>query len=159
MSPTGAIGPGQFTKDTWNYYVATPEGRAIGMKPITAGNFRTAADPRRNSRINILATALYARDNTRELARHHLPAAGENLYMLHNIGSGVIPALKGSNHVSNRTVTAMRHNGMRSGETPAQFAVRQKAIFNSHYAAANSDGNTAYRQVEGRSRKPRNRKS
>lgn len=33
--------------------------------------------------------------------------------MLHNIGPGVIPALKGSNKVSAKTLEAMRQNGMK----------------------------------------------
>jgi len=137
MSPTGAIGTGQFTQGTWNGLAGTAEGRAIGMTEINKSNFRKANDPRHNKRINTLATGLLAKQNAEILRKSGLPVTGENLYMLHNIGPGVVPALKGGN-VSRATETAMRHNGKRSGETAAQFAKRQQGIFNGHYGSANA---------------------
>ena len=137
MSPTGAIGTGQFTQGTWNSLVGTAEGRAIGMTKIDKSNFRQANDPRRDKRINTLATGLLAKQNADILKNNGLPITGENLYMLHNIGPGVISALKGGS-VNAATEKAMRQNGKRSGESAAQFAKRQQGIFSGHYATANA---------------------
>ena len=104
MSPTGAIGTGQFTQGTWNDLAKSKEGQNIGMKPITSSNFRTANDPRYDKRVNTLATALLAKQNADRLKSEGVAVTGENLYMLHNIGPGVIPALKGSNNVSAATL-------------------------------------------------------
>ena len=138
MSPTGAIGTGQFTQGTWNDLAKSKEGQNIGMKPITSSNFRTANDPRYDKRVNTLATGLLAKQNFDRLKRDGVATTGENLYMLHNIGPGVIPALKGSNNVHPETLKAMRQNGKKDDETPVEFANRQRAIFNTHYASANS---------------------
>lgn len=137
MSPTGAIGTGQFTQGTWNSLVGTAEGRAIGMTKIDKSNFRKANDPRHDKRINTLATGLLAKQNADILKKNGLPVTGENLYMLHNIGPGVISALKGGS-VNAATEKAMRQNGKRSGESAAQFAKRQQGIFGGHYATANA---------------------
>lgn len=137
MSPTGAIGTGQFTQGTWNSLVGTAEGRAIGMTKIDKSNFRKANDPRHDKRINTLATGLLAKQNADILKKNGLPVTGENLYMLHNIGPGVISALKGGS-VNAATEKAMRQNGKRSGESAAQFAKRQQGIFSGHYTAANA---------------------
>lgn len=142
MSPTGAIGTGQFTQGTWNSLVGTAEGRAIGMTKIDKSNFRQANDPRRDKRINTLATGLLAKQNADILKNNGLPVTGENLYMLHNIGPGVISALKGGS-VNAATEKAMRQNGKRSGESAAQFAKRQQGIFSGHYATANAISNGA----------------
>lgn len=137
MSPTGAIGTGQFTQGTWNGLAGTAEGRAIGMTKIDKSNFRKANDPRHDKRINTLATGLLAKQNADILKKNGLPVTGENLYMLHNIGPGVISALKGGS-VNAATEKAMRQNGKRSGESAAQFAKRQQGIFSGHYATANA---------------------
>lgn len=137
MSPTGAIGTGQFIKPTWDGLAKTKEGQQIGMTPI-GSRFRTSADPRFDKRTNTLATGLLAKQNADLLRRHGLPVTGENLYMLHNIGPGVLPALKGSNAVTAETQTAMRHNGLREGMTPTDFVAHQKSRFSQHYAQANA---------------------
>ncbi|QFR56605.1 hypothetical protein CPT_Mendera_056 [Stenotrophomonas phage Mendera] len=137
MSPTGAIGTGQFTQGTWNSLAGTAEGQAIGMTRIDRSNFRQANDPRRNDRTNTLATGLLAKQNADILRRNGLDVTGENLYMLHNIGPGVIPALKGSNSVSASTLDAMRKNGMTGNMSPTDFVKFQTGRFQSHYEAAN----------------------
>lgn len=142
MSPTGAIGTGQFTLGTWNELAQTKEGKEIGMTPITTGkngNFRTDNDPRWNKRVNTLATALLAKKNASLLRIHGIEATGENLYMAHNIGVGALSrALKGK--TTKDDIEAMKNNGMKSSETPLQFIARQKGIFNRHYRQANSVG-------------------
>ena len=141
-SNTGAIGPGQFTFDTWNDLAKTKEGKEIGMKPITrnkdgSGNFRKADDPRRDPHINVMATALFARNNAEKLKAAGVPVTSETLYMVHNIGSGVIPALQGSDKVNKATLDSMDKNRRRPNETPTQFVKRQMSILSSHYKIAN----------------------
>ncbi len=135
MSPTGAIGTGQFIKKTWNDMAATEDGQAIGMTPIGA-RFRTASDPRYDKRVNTLATALLARDNAVILRKYGLPITGENLYMMHNIGPGIIPVMLGY-APSAATLKAMQQNGMTARQTPAQFLAWQKGNYAVHYAIAN----------------------
>lgn len=136
MSPTGAIGTGQFTQGTWNGLAKTDEGKAIGMIPITKANFRTPDDPRRDKRINTLATALLAKNNMAVLKGYGISGAGENLYMAHNIGPETFAlALTGKANAAG--LDAMRKNGMKKGETPRQFADRQRKIFMQHYNQAN----------------------
>jgi hypothetical protein len=143
MSPTGAIGTGQFVKGTWDSLAKTKDGQDIGMKTIGA-DFRTPNDPRFDNRTNTMATGLLAKKNADILTKAGLPATGENLYMLHNIGPGVIPALKGSNNVTPETVQAMRHNGLKDGMTATDFVGFQKGRFNQAYAEANAPNvNTA----------------
>nr|WP_312821766.1 tail tape measure protein [Acinetobacter oleivorans] len=137
MSPTGAIGTGQFTQGTWDDLAKTKEGQAIGMSKI-GNRFRTKNDPRFDKRVNTLATGLLAKQNAERLKKAGLEVTGENLYMLHNIGPGVIPALQGRNSVSAKTIEAMRNNGMQSNESPVAFAQRQKNKFQQHYNLANS---------------------
>lgn len=137
MSPTGAIGTGQFIRDTWDSLARTAAGQAIGMTVI-GKRFRTAEDPRYDKRINTLATGLLAQQNADLLRRNGLPVTGENLYMLHNIGPGVIPALKGSDAVSERTLTAMRQNGMKTGMSATEFVEYQKSRYQNHYRKANA---------------------
>lgn len=135
MSPTGAIGVGQFTKDTWDRLSETPEGKEIGMTKI-GDRFRTPQDPRHDKRINTLATALLAKKNSEILTRNGLEVNGENLYMMHNIGPGFIKAVKDGT-ASAATMKAMEQNGMKSGMTPASFVSYQKDKFNNHYQSAN----------------------
>lgn len=141
MSPTGAIGTGQFTQGTWNDLAKSKAGKEIGMTKIDKSNFRKANDPRYDKRINTLATGLLAKQNADILRRNGLPVTGENLYMLHNIGPGVIPAIKGSDKIKESTLDAMRKNGMKKGMTPTQFVEFQKARFNKHYQSANTELN------------------
>lgn len=146
-SKTGAVGVGQFTKGTWNDLAKTPEGRAIGMTPITAENKGKANDPRRDNHINTLATALLARENAKILSRKGVEITGENLYMAHNIGAGgLIEALNGK--ASQATINAMRHNGMKEGQTPLEFIAWQKGNFLKHYGLANRiEGTTNRREA------------
>jgi len=140
MSPTGAIGTGQFIVSTWNSLAKTPAGKAIGMVSITMGTngtFRTAQDPRYNMRINTLATALLARLNADILVKNKLPVTGENLYMLHNIGPGIINVMLGR-PVAASTIQAMEQNGMKAGMSPQDFLAYQKARFNAQYQIANA---------------------
>lgn len=136
MSPTGAIGTGQFIQSTWDSLAKTEEGKAIGMTVI-GNRFRTADDPRHDKRINTLATALLAKQNGAMLRKAGLDPTGEMLYMMHNIGPGVISAVK-SGQVNGATLKAMQQNGMKSGMTPVSFVEYQKERFQDHYAAANS---------------------
>jgi hypothetical protein len=136
MSPTGAIGTGQFIQSTWDSLAQTEEGKAIGMTKI-GSRFRTADDPRHDKKINTLATALLAKKNAELLTKAGLPINGENLYMVHNIGPGVIPAIKGEG-ASPAVIKAMQLNGMKAGMSPQDFVEYQKRRFNSHYEAANN---------------------
>lgn len=136
MSPTGAIGTGQFVQRTWDALARTPEGRAIGMTVI-GNRFRTAEDPRFDKRVNTLATGLLASQNAQMLQRAGLPITGENLYMMHNIGPGIIPVMKGQ-PASAQTLDAMRKNGMTGNMTAQQFLDFQKGRFRQAYADANS---------------------
>lgn len=136
MSPTGAIGTGQFIQSTWDSLAKTEEGKKIGMTVI-GDRFRTENDPRHDKRINTLATALLAKQNAEQLRKAGLEPTGEMLYMMHNIGPGVIAAVK-SGQVNGATLKAMQQNGMQPGMTPVSFVDYQKERFQDHYALANS---------------------
>ena len=140
VSSTGAIGAGQFIVKTWNDLAKTEPGQEIGMTPVTEENKGTDSDPRFNNQVNIMATALLAKDNARILKAAGLKADTGNLYMMHNIGPGVIPALKGSDNVSPRVINGMMKNGMKSDQTPTEFVRMQKEKFNKHYEIANAAG-------------------
>ncbi|MFH4117690.1 hypothetical protein WAI56_19720, partial [Acinetobacter baumannii] len=86
---------------------------------------------------NTLATGLLAKQNADILTKNGLAVTGENLYLLHNIGPGIIPALKGSNKVSAKTLEAIRVNTPIKGQTPVQFVQYQKGRFKKHYNSAN----------------------
>lgn len=139
MSPTGAIGVGQFTQDTWNGLAKTAEGRAIGMTAIDKSNFRKSNDPRYNQQINTMATALLAKQNAEILRKNGLEATGENLYLMHNMGGSLIPAMKGSNAINDK----LRHNidvnveSKKRGISPVDFVAYQKQRFNANYNTAN----------------------
>lgn len=135
MSPTGAIGTGQFIQSTWDALALTPDGKAIGMTKI-GDRFRKSNDPRYDKRINTLATALLARNNAKILAKNGIPLTGENLYMMHNIGPGIIPVMLGQ-PADAATLKAMQQNGMLVGQTSAQFLAYQKGRFAAQYEAAN----------------------
>ena len=138
MSPTGAIGAGQFIKGTWNDLAGTKEGQAIGMTPITNANFRKDNDPRRDNRINTLATALLAKRNADLLTKAGIPVTGENLYMVHNIGPGIIDVMQGK-EASPAVLKAMQQNGMKPGQSAQDFLGYQKDRFNAQYSIANSN--------------------
>lgn len=135
MSPTGAIGTGQFIQSTWDQLAATEDGKKIGMTKI-GKRFRTPEDPRFDKRINTLATALLARENKKLLEKAKLPVTGENLYMMHNIGPGIIDVMLGK-PASEATLKAMRLNGMTNNMSAADFLVYQKGRFNVAYKEAN----------------------
>ncbi|MDO5769960.1 MAG: hypothetical protein Q4P13_10680, partial [Psychrobacter sp.] len=137
ISPTGATGVGQFTQRTWNGLARSAAGKAIGMTPITKGNAMTSADPRRNSRINTLATGLLAKENAATLRSYGLPVTGENLYMAHNMGPGFVTAVAGKTRFTSDTRNNMNVNGGR-GKSPKQFMEYQKGKFLKHYAEANN---------------------
>jgi hypothetical protein len=141
MSPTGAIGTGQFIQSTWDSLAKSKEGQELGMRKI-GNDFRTANDPRFDKRTNTMATALLAKKNSEILEKAGLPVTGENLYMLHNIGPGVIPALKGQ-PVSEATLLAMKQNGMKPGQTGADFAKMQKEKFNTQASIANDSDSSS----------------
>lgn len=141
MSPTGAIGTGQFIQGTWDAMAKTPEGKALGMTVI-GKRFRTPEDPRYNKRINTLATALLASQNAEMLIKAGLPVTGENLYMMHNIGPGIIPVMLGQ-PASDKTLKAMSQNGMTKNMTAADFLAFQKGRFNVAFAEANSSTSVA----------------
>ena len=69
MSPTGAIGTGQFVKGTWDDLADTRDGKNIGMTKI-GSRFRTAQDPRYDKRVSTLATALLAKKNAEILRKN-----------------------------------------------------------------------------------------
>lgn len=135
MSPTGAIGVGQFTQGTWDSLAKTPEGKELGMIVI-GDRFRTPQDPRHDKKLNTLATALLAKKNSEILVKNGMDVNGENLYMMHNIGPGFIKAVK-TGEASPATIKAMQQNGMKPGMTPASFVEYQKGRFNNHYQDAN----------------------
>ncbi|HGH3561180.1 TPA: phage tail tape measure protein [Acinetobacter baumannii] len=137
MSPTGAIGAGQFTQGTWNDLAKTDAGKEIGMTKINKSNFRKASDPRRNQQINTLATGLLAKQNAKILKKYGLPVTGENLYLAHNIGAETFARALSGKGASKKGLLAMRQNGMKDNETPQQFVKRQAGIFMKHYNAAN----------------------
>lgn len=136
MSPTGAIGTGQFTQGTWDELAKTKEGQEIGMTKI-GKRFRTAADPRFDKRTNTLATALLAKKNAEMLKKAGVPVTGENLYMMHNIGPGILPVLQGRDDVNAQTVRAMQQNGLKAGMSPTDFVRYQKGRYNKQYQTAN----------------------
>lgn len=159
MSPTGAIGTGQFTAGTWNRLISRG-GAAIGMTPITGiyreekdakgrtlrpsiksnpnGNFRTPEDPRFNKRVNTLATGLLAAGNAQMLKNAGIPITGANLYMMHNIGPGIIAVMKGGKATA-ATLKAMQQNGMVGPiNTADKFLAYQKGRFEDAYSDANT---------------------
>lgn len=137
MSPTGAIGTGQFIQSTWNGLAKTKDGKAIGMTKIDKSNFRKGNDPRHNKRVNTLATGLLAKQNADILKKYGIPLTGENLYLAHNIGAVTFAKAFTGKGATEDGLLAMRQNGMKKGETPKQFVKRQRAIYMKHYNKAN----------------------
>lgn len=136
MSPTGAIGTGQFIQSTWDGLAETKDGKEIGMTKI-GNRFRTKDDPRYDKRINTLATGLLAKQNAKILKKYGLSVTGENLYLAHNIGAETFARALSGKGASKKGLLAMRQNGMKNNETPQQFVKRQAGIFKKHYNAAN----------------------
>lgn len=134
---TGASGVGQFTFGTWNWLATFSEGQAIGMKPITARTRDTYADPRRNKRVNTLATALLARWHIEQFAIRRIAVTDANLYMAHNIGlDGFHRALIGRSTADD--IRNMRRNGMKRGMKVKDFIVYQKNRYYTHKQIANA---------------------
>jgi hypothetical protein len=137
VSPTGATGIGQMVQSTWNDLAARPEGKAIGMVPVTKENFRTENDPRKDNAVNLQATALLTQINAGHLARAGVEPTSDNLYMVHNMGTSIIPVLAGENPGAKSAASVeknARHNGKRADETIAEWVERQKADYRSHEA-------------------------
>ncbi|PJG84796.1 hypothetical protein [Conservatibacter flavescens] len=136
VSPTGPIGVGQFTRDTWNWLSQTERGREIGMQLITPSIQGTRLDPRHHKRINTLATALLARWNAEQFQLRGIPITDENLYMAHNIGlEGLHRAILGRS--TPEDIRNMRRNGMKRGMSVKQFIAYQKGRYSSHKSIAN----------------------
>lgn len=136
ISYTGATGIGQFTVGTWNWLAGTLEGAKIGMMPITSNNKNTAADPRRNKKVNTFATALYARWHIEQFAQRGIQPTDENLYMAHNIG------LDGFHRATLGKPTAedlknMRRNGMKKWMSVSDFLAYQKNRYTKSKLIAN----------------------
>lgn len=142
MSPTGAIGTGQFVQGTWNGLAKTQDGKDIGMTKIDKSNFRKSNDPRHNKHINTLATGLLAKQNADILKKYGIPTTGENLYLAHNIGAVTFAKAFTGKGANSDGLLAMRQNGMKKGETPKQFVRRQRAIYMKHYNTANKENPT-----------------
>lgn len=137
VSPTGATGVGQFTVRTWNWLAASDEGKAIGMTRITPKTRGKLSDPRRNKRVNTLATGLYARWHIDQFAKMGIAITDGNLYIAHNIGlDGFYRALTGKSTADD--LKNMRRNGMKPGMTPKDFIVYQKSRYYSHKHIANA---------------------
>ena len=137
ISPTGATGVGQFTFKTWNWLASTPEGQAIGMKPISHRTRGTYADPRLNKRVNTLATGLLARLHIQEFVARGIKRSDENLYMAHNIGlEGFHRALLG--RATHSDIRNMRRNGMKRWMSVKDFLAYQKHRYNTHKQIANA---------------------
>lgn len=142
ISPTGATGVGQFTQGTWNWLATTNEGQALGMKLITPSNRNTAIDPRKNKRLNTLATALYARWHLGQFAERGIQPTDEHLYLAHNIGlDGLHRALQGKSTIED--IHNMKRNGMKYGMTVKGFLSYQSGRFNQSKQIANFQRSSA----------------
>lgn len=140
ISPTGATGVGQFTQRTWNWLANSLEGYRIGMQPITSKNKQTHQDPRKNPRVNMLATGLYARWHVEQFKRRGIVPTDENLYLAHNIGlGGLYRALQGRS--TSADIQKMKHNGMKPGMDVKTFLAYQTARYNRHKYLANQVNN------------------
>ena len=142
VSPIGATGVGQFTRSTWNWLATTDEGRALGMMPITPYNRDTPFDPRKNKRLNTLATALYARWHLGQFAERGIQPTDEHLYLAHNIGlDGLHRALQGKSTIED--IHNMQRNGMKYGMTVKGFLSYQSGRFNQSKQIANFQRSSA----------------
>lgn len=138
ISPTGATGPGQFVVKTWNNLAKTKDGKAIGMQPV-GGCKGKPCDPRRDRRINTLATALLMKENAGYLRNYGLPTSPENLYMVHNMGPTFVAAMYGKARLTEKHRIDMRRNGA-GARSPEEFIKYQKGRFMQHYVDANQPG-------------------
>lgn len=136
ISPTGPIGVGQFTRDTWNWLAQTDDGRAIGMRFISSSVRGSRLDPRHNKRINTFATALLVRWHIEQFKQRGIPITDENLYMAHNIGlDGFHRAILGRS--TPEDIRNMQRNGMKRGMSVRQFIAFQKGRYSNHKYVAN----------------------
>ncbi|OOF38277.1 MULTISPECIES: hypothetical protein [Rodentibacter] len=136
VSPTGPIGVGQFTRDTWNWLAQTERGKQLGMRLITPSIQGTRGDPRYHKRTNTFATALLARWHIEQFQQRGISITDENLYMAHNIGlDGFHRAILGRSTAED--IQNMRRNGMKRGMSVKQFIAYQKGRYNSHKSIAN----------------------
>jgi hypothetical protein len=148
ISPTGATGPGQFTQKTWNNLANSAEGKSLGMLPVDASNFQKDNDPRKNADVNIMASALLAKENSGYIKEAGLPVTPQNLYLVHNVGPGILTALKGGKP-SAETLDAMKKNGFKDGDTVQSWSERHIGKFNAgmpssaELALSASSGSTA----------------
>lgn len=149
ISPTGATGVGQFTMGTWNFLANTVEGYRIGMRPVTAKNRNTRADPRRNNYVNTLATGLYARWHIEKFAERGIKPTDANLYLAHNIGlDGLHRALLGRSNADD--IRNMRRNGMKRGMSVKDFIAyqSQRYTLNKNIANFTSPSTTTAQNVK-----------
>lgn len=137
MSPTGALGVGQFVQGTWNNLANTAEGKAIGMTKINNSNFRKGNDPRKNNRVNMLATGLLAKQNQDTLERNGIPVNAQTLYMAHNMGPGTVLAAYGKGKTTKKMQRDMVRNGGKGTMSAAEFVNFQTKRFNQHFEKAN----------------------
>ena len=136
VSPTGPIGVGQFTRDTWNWLAQTERGKQLGMRLITLSIQGTRGDPRYHKLTNTFATALLARWHTEQFQQRGISITDENLYMAHNIGlDGFHRAIVGRSTAED--IQNMRRNGMKRGMSVKQFIAYQKGRYNHHKLIAN----------------------
>lgn len=136
VSPTGATGVGQFTTGTWNWLADTTEGKNLGMRKVTPQNRGTRFDPRRNKRVNTLATGLLAQWHIGQFNQRGIAITDANLYMAHNIGlDGFHRALLG--RVTKEDIKNMRLNGMKRWMSVRDFIVYQKKRYHTHKLLAN----------------------
>ena len=120
-------------EDGW---YGTVEGVKIGMTPITSGNKNTSFDPRRNNKVNTLATALYARWHIEQFALRGIQPTDENLYMAHNIGlDGFYRATLGKSTAED--IKNMRRNGMKKWMSVSDFITYQKDNYTQNKLIAN----------------------
>lgn len=138
VSPTGATGVGQFTVGTWNWLSEKEEGKALGMAKVTPQNKGTRYDPRRNKRINTLATGLLARWHIGKFTQRGIAVTDANLYLAHNIGlDGFHRALLGKSTLED--VRNMRRNGMKKWMSVPNFIAYQKNRYYQHKLVANAN--------------------
>lgn len=145
ISPTGAVGVGQFVTDTWLGLARTAEGRSIGMTTagVVAGG-GNPNDPRRNRKVNTYATALLARNNAKVLQKYGVPTTPENLYMCHNMGCGYVLYVFGKQRFGADTIAKFHrnsgYNGSKRGMSLQEFYKHQTQKYRQNYADANQAG-------------------
>lgn len=137
QSSTGALGVGQFVQKTWNNLAKTPEGKAIGMTSINNSNFRKDNDPRKNNRVNMLATGLLTKQNQSTLERNGIPITPANLYMAHNMGPALVLAAYGKTATTPQMKRNMAVNGGNANMSAKEFLDFQSERYNDHYAKSN----------------------